>query len=191
MRQLPNILTILRFPLTGLFLYGFLQPEGEITWRLVGIAAFMLSALTDLLDGILARRMNSVTKIGAFLDPLADKVQVLAGFTALLLRPDMGWGGWKWVIIVAVLIIALREVVITTWRSIKFARSKPPRTSMLAKAKTMTQMITLIVAFSLLGLADLLQLHQTLYFAILIFIGGGILASALLAAMSAYTYLKA
>ncbi len=190
LRQIPNILTALRFPLTAVFLYGFLQPEGEIVWQIIGILSFMLSALTDLLDGIIARKMNSVTKIGAFLDPLADKVQVLSGFAALLLKPDIGWGQWKILIIISVCVIALREIVITWWRSYKFAKSKPPRTSFLAKAKTMTQMITLIVAIVLLGIVELLHVNETLYLAILVLIGGGIVASAVLAAMSAYTYLK-
>ena len=186
-RQIPNILTALRFPLTGIFLYGFLQPPEEVTWRLTATGCFLLSALTDLLDGIIARRTGSVTRIGAFLDPLADKFQVLAGFFALWMRPDMGWGKWEIVIVISVLVIVFREAAITAYRSYKLAKRKPVVTSLLAKAKTMTQMITLIVAIVALAVANLF--HWS-HWSLSVLIGGGIVASAILAALSAVDYIR-
>ncbi len=184
-KQIPNTLTILRFPLTIVFLYGFFQPE--LTWRLAGTLCFLLSALTDLLDGIIARRMDSVSKLGAFLDPLADKFQTLSGFFALMMRADLSWGPWKILIIISVVVIAAREVFITIFRSYKAAKSKPLVTSFLGKAKTMTQMITLIVAMIVLAATDVFSWSHPL---LLVLIGGGIIASAVLAAMSAFQYVN-
>ncbi|MBD3167809.1 hypothetical protein GF324_14500 [bacterium] len=186
MRYIPNILTALRFPLTIIFLYGILQPSAA--WRIAGTVCFMLSALTDLLDGILARRYGVVTEFGAFLDPLADKFQVLAGFTALLLHPGLQWGMWHTVIVVSVIVIAAREVTVTVLRSYRKKRDKPLRTSMWGKAKTMTQMLTLIVAFVLAAVTDALGATEPRL--LIHLIGTGIVASALLAGVSVVVYVR-
>jgi len=104
-RHLPNLLTLLRFPLTGLFLYGSFQES--MPWHLIATVTFLLCMLTDLLDGLIARRMGTVSNIGSFLDPLADKVLVLSGFFVLWKRPDLIWGGWLPWVVGSVLIIAL------------------------------------------------------------------------------------
>ncbi len=184
-KYIPNILTMLRFPLTILFLYGIFQPS--VHWRLIGTGCFFLSALTDLLDGILARRYKATTRLGAFLDPLADKVLVLSGFVALLFRPGIEWNGWTPVIVVCVIVTALREIGITLLRSMKVTSSKPLVTSIWGKAKTMTQMLTLIVALSLFAISDLFQWQHPF---VIHLVGAGIVAASILAAISATDYLK-
>ena len=184
--HLPNLITLLRFPLTAIFLYGFAW-QSTVEWRLIATGCFYLSALTDLLDGVLARRMGAITRIGAFLDPLADKTQVLAGFFALILRRDMEWEGWKTVVVAAVLVIALRELVITIVRAYKAYHHRPIVTSFVAKAKTTTELITLIVAFAVLAAIDLFGWGHPF---LIHLIGLGIIASAVLAVLSAVDYLK-
>ncbi|HEB84976.1 MAG TPA: CDP-alcohol phosphatidyltransferase family protein [Bacteroidetes bacterium] len=184
-RQVPNILTVLRFPLAAVFLYGFFQPS--VSWRLAATACFILSALTDTFDGLLARKMGAITGVGAFLDPLADKVLVLSGFFALMLRPDLPWGGWKHVIIVSVLLIALREVGITVLRWVRVTGDRPLVTSFWGKAKTTTEMVTLIVALLTFNLLELygLQLPVLIHL-----VAVGVVGSALLAVYSGLGYLR-
>lgn len=184
-RHLPNLLTLLRFPLTGLFLYGSFKTT--LAWHLAATVAFLLSMLTDLLDGLIARRMGTVSSFGSFLDPLADKVLVLSGFFVLWQRPDLVWGGWLPWVVGSVLIIALREIAVTVLRSYLVKKSSPLVTSIWGKAKTTTQMITLVAAFLLLNVEEFF--HINLRF-VLNIIALGILASAVLAAISATEYFR-
>lgn len=184
-RHLPNVLTSLRFPLTLIFLYGMFRPEAS--WHLIATAAFFLGALTDMLDGMAARRMNATTPIGTFLDPLADKFQVLSGFFVLLARPDLDWGGWKVWVFVSVLLIVAREFFVTILRSWRIRRDQPLVTSVWGKTKTTVQMITLFTAMALLVLRDLVGKEIA---GVLEGIAVGIVASAILATISAIEYMR-
>jgi CDP-diacylglycerol--glycerol-3-phosphate 3-phosphatidyltransferase len=185
LKQIPNMLTILRIPLTILFLYWSFSSEWQ--WRLIATCCFLLSMITDLLDGIVARRMNAVSKFGAFLDPLADKFLVLSGFFVLMVRPDLEWGFWRLWVIGAVAVIALREIVITILRSYKVRSNKPVITTMWGKSKTFVQMITLIIALLLLNIRDIFDFSVP---GIVHLIAVGIIVSALLATISATDYLR-
>ena len=80
---LPNQLTVLRIALTPAFfvLYVF----GDFSYSLLmATIIFAIAALTDLYDGMVARRYGSVSRWGAFMDPLADKVLISAAFLALV-----------------------------------------------------------------------------------------------------------
>lgn len=78
--SIPNLISIFRILLIPLFIYAFVQGSGEgrILWPII---IFIISGLFDLLDGYIARRYHMETKLGAVLDPLADKLMLL---TALL-----------------------------------------------------------------------------------------------------------
>jgi CDP-diacylglycerol--glycerol-3-phosphate 3-phosphatidyltransferase len=169
--------------LTLVFLYGMFQPD--LRWRIIATGAFILGALTDMLDGIAARRMDATTRIGTFLDPLADKFQVLSGFFVLLLRPDLPWGGWRLWVLGSVILILLREILVTGLRSVRVRSSKPLVTSIWGKAKTTVQLITLITAFLLLLIRDFLGGEIP---GVIDGIAVGILASALLALISGWDY---
>jgi len=101
MRHLPNLLTLLRLALVPVLVYALVS-------RLyaAALAVFLASALTDLADGYLARRLDLTSKLGAFLDPVADKLDMLAATVWL------AWDGFlpPWV---AVPIVA-RDIVIVT-----------------------------------------------------------------------------
>ncbi|GBE29297.1 CDP-diacylglycerol--glycerol-3-phosphate 3-phosphatidyltransferase [bacterium BMS3Bbin04] len=185
MRHLPNILTSLRFPITALFVYGWLQTE--TSWHLIATGAFLVGMITDMLDGILARRMGTVSDVGSFLDPLADKVMVISGFYAILATPGFEWGVWKMWVGVALGLIVLRELGITVLRSLKAHASKPLATSSLGKLKTIVQMVTLIVAFLGLNVREMMGLELPWFEHV---IGAGVMASAVIATISGTIYLQ-
>lgn len=83
--NLPNRLTVLRVLLIPLFFVLLILPIVPPLWaRLGGAALFLLTALTDVLDGKIARKYNLITDFGKFLDPVADKLMILAAFVGLL-----------------------------------------------------------------------------------------------------------
>lgn len=112
------------------------RDTGGASW-----GAFILGwvfAATDLLDGALARRFNLVSRSGAFLDPLADKIVVLGAMFCLVAVDRYGW--------IPVALITIREVVITGFRSywVKKNRAVPART--LGKYKSIVQGLALQAA---------------------------------------------
>ncbi len=74
--NIPNILTLIRFGLIGVFIYIFYNPyiQNNIRWA---ILVFVLAGLTDVLDGYIARKYNMITKWGKLMDPLADKLMLI------------------------------------------------------------------------------------------------------------------
>lgn len=78
--NVPNALTALRFVLIGVFMYVFLVMKDEM----FALAVFALAALTDMLDGYIARKCDLVTDAGKLLDPLADKLMLLAALSCLV-----------------------------------------------------------------------------------------------------------
>lgn len=82
--NLPNCLTVIRLCLAPVFVCCFfLEPGG---WYLAPAAVLLLSGFTDVLDGYIARKYHLITQLGQFLDPLADKVTILAVIACLAVR---------------------------------------------------------------------------------------------------------
>lgn len=104
--NLPTWVTVSRLLAIPPILYGLHNPSTELRW--VVFAVFLVAAATDWVDGYLARRLNQVTELGKFLDPLVDKLLVLAPLLALV---ELGilpaWG---------VFLILARELTIAGWR---------------------------------------------------------------------------
>ena len=80
--NLPNLITLLRIFLIPVFILAFLTPTGSRS--LTAAVIFTIASLTDLMDGYLARRWGQITKLGKFLDPIADKCLVLAALIMLV-----------------------------------------------------------------------------------------------------------
>ncbi|AIS51923.1 CDP-diacylglycerol/glycerol-3-phosphate 3-phosphatidyltransferase [Thermoanaerobacter kivui] len=78
--NIPNFLTLVRFFLIPLFVYTFFYVPNGNTYA---VAIFILSGITDILDGYIARHYNQITKIGTLLDPLVDKLMILTVLTSL------------------------------------------------------------------------------------------------------------
>ncbi len=84
---IPNLLSVVRIVLLPVFLWLVLGPEEDVLALLV----LVVSGVTDYLDGKLARRLNQTSKIGAILDPVADRLYILAVVVGLALREIIPW----------------------------------------------------------------------------------------------------
>jgi CDP-diacylglycerol--glycerol-3-phosphate 3-phosphatidyltransferase len=103
---LPNWVTLSRLLGLPVLLYCLQNPTVEARW--FSLAIFLVAAATDWVDGYLARKLNQVTELGKFLDPLVDKLLVLAPLLALIeLRQVPAWG---------VFLILARELSVAGWR---------------------------------------------------------------------------
>ncbi|HTQ72686.1 MAG TPA: CDP-diacylglycerol--glycerol-3-phosphate 3-phosphatidyltransferase [Burkholderiales bacterium] len=136
--NLPNLLTWLRIIMIPLVIGVFYVPPAWLSsWQqnLIATILFIAAAITDLLDGYLARRLNQISAFGAFLDPVADKLMIAAALIVLvqLQRADA---------IIAVVIIG-REIAISAMREwmAKIGKSKSVAVNFLGKVKTISQMI--------------------------------------------------
>jgi CDP-diacylglycerol---glycerol-3-phosphate 3-phosphatidyltransferase len=130
--NLPTWITVSRLFGVPFLLYGLRFPDSTTRWWMVAI--FLLAACTDWLDGYLARRLNQVTELGKFLDPLVDKLLVLAPLVALI-----EWGrvpAW------GVFLILARELTIAGWR---VSGATVPGAALAGKLKTVVQIIAIAV----------------------------------------------
>jgi CDP-diacylglycerol--glycerol-3-phosphate 3-phosphatidyltransferase/cardiolipin synthase len=140
--NLPNSLTWLRICLIPLFVAVFYLPDGWVPKHDINLTAtglFALAAVTDWLDGWLARRMNQMSAFGAFLDPVADKLMVAA---ALIVLVDLNRAS----VDVALIIIG-REIAISALREwmAKVGRSGNVAVSFIGKLKTTAQMLAILL----------------------------------------------
>ena len=128
--NLPSWITFSRLLGAPLVLILMLEPTPLRAWWAVGI--FLVAASTDWVDGYLARRLNQVTELGKFLDPLVDKLLVLAALLALIeLDKVPAWG---------VFLILVRELGISGWRvNPTFQSQSVPGANLWGKAKTVVQ----------------------------------------------------
>lgn len=130
---LPNQLTILRIILTPIFLYLFLSSNPF--YIQISLAVFFIAALTDWYDGWLARKFNYISDWGKFWDPLADKILTSTAFLGFVLVGLLP----LWM----VLLIIIRDLVITLLRVYAEGRGYNFVTSYYAKWKTVLQMVFL------------------------------------------------
>ena len=143
--NLPNRLTIARLALTVIFVLCFAL---DFRFRFTSaFLIFLLAALTDLLDGIIARRWNLITDFGKLMDPLADKILTASAFICLIGFHDIP--AW------AVILIISREFLITGLRSLAATKGTIIPADNLGKHKTAWQMITIIYFLFLLSLSEI------------------------------------
>ncbi len=143
--NLPNKLTIFRIILVPIMvIIPFLGIEGEllnipIEFWIIDLI-FIIASITDKLDGYLARKNNQITTFGKFLDPLADKILVLAAMCMLVEMSKLP----AWIPI----IVLSREFIVSGYRLIAVEKGgKVVAASNWGKLKTVTQMIAIILAF--------------------------------------------
>lgn len=154
--NLPNILTLMRLlaaPGVALMFLYFSRPFAD--W--FALALFALAALTDFFDGYLARLWHQESKLGAMLDPIADKVMVVIALLVIT-----GYSGMDpWLILPATMIL-FREVFVSGLREFLGTTSGLLKVTKLAKWKTTAQMVAIATLFLAMGLeyvreADLLR----------------------------------
>ncbi len=133
--NLPNALTLARIFLVPIVVVVLLTVEIR-TWALWGASLFLAAALTDLLDGYLARRRRQVTTLGRLLDPIADKLLISSALVSLVqLRIAPAW---------MVVIILGREFAVSGLRSIAAHEGFDINVSRLGKGKMVTQVAAVV-----------------------------------------------
>lgn len=142
--SLPNLLTYLRILLIPLIIVAYYLPYAHA--HVLAMALFVLAAVTDWLDGYLARRLNQLSSFGAFLDPVADKLMVAAAL--LLLVGDeqvLARVLDRRLFVVVVLVIIGREIAVSALREWMAELGKRSRVavSILGKLKTVAHMVAI------------------------------------------------
>jgi len=143
-----NILTFLRIALVPLYIWLF--SIGRWYTAIIALVVFVAAAVTDLFDGRLARRRKEITKLGKFMDPLADKLLVIGALAQFCVMGLVNF----WLVGV----IILRDVWVTAMRVVAIARGTELQTSENAKLKTTVQLVTVITIIVFTG-ARIIALH--------------------------------
>ncbi|PZO35845.1 MAG: CDP-diacylglycerol--glycerol-3-phosphate 3-phosphatidyltransferase [Pseudanabaena frigida] len=144
MITLPTWVTLSRLIAVPIIFGLFIWQDSELT-RLISLSVFIIAAITDWLDGYLARKLNQITELGKFLDPLVDKVLTIALFLLFIeLDQIPAW---------AVFLIITRELLITAWRgapsiSASSSANEPSKPQIIGanfwgKAKTVMQIVAI------------------------------------------------
>ena len=169
--MLPNILTFFRIISAPILVVILMSTEFKMV--LAGLAIFIISSLTDFLDGYLARSFNQSSKLGKILDPIADKLLVTCALLSLVSNIII-----EEINILAATLIIIREIFISGLR--EYARGNSLTVSFLAKVKTFTQFIAIILLIP----SGILELNFQ-------FIGLTFLwVSAILSLFTAYQYVR-
>lgn len=138
--NLPNQLTIARIILT--FVFMFLLFSHGFLAKILAFVVFTIAALTDLYDGRIARGRNLITDFGRLMDPIADKILVLAAFLAFVeLKIIPAW---------MVIVIITREFLITGLRLLAANKNIIIAAAGSGKHKTISQMVSIFVILSFL-----------------------------------------
>lgn len=131
--NVPNLLSLCRLFLTAFFVISIVYGR----YRLA-LLFFVMQSISDMLDGFLARTMGQKTPLGAYLDPMADKIMLASSYIVLFYKGLIP----LWL----VSIVLLRDVVITLgfWFILRMSSNAEPRPSLVSKATTVFQMLTVV-----------------------------------------------
>jgi len=133
--NIANKLTLARIALTVVFIV-FLFSKG-LTFKVLALLTFAAATWTDFLDGYFAKKRNEISDFGKFMDPIADKVLIISAFLAFVeMKLVPAW---------IVLVIVLREFIITGLRFIALAKGEVIEAEMAGKHKTISQMVSIYV----------------------------------------------
>jgi len=148
--NIANRLTLARILLTFVFMF-FLFCHGLLA-KIISLVFFIIAALSDFFDGLIAKKKNLVTDFGKLMDPIADKILVLAAFAAFVQMQLIE--AWMFVIIFS------REILITSLRVFALNKGRVLSASRAGKHKTLSQML---VIFLILGFIILKELMLTFF----------------------------
>ena len=163
----PTILTIIRIVLVLPFMILIFQDD--LPAKIIALICFIVASATDFIDGRWARRAHLVTDLGAFLDPLADKMLVNLAFLALVYLNIVPL--WMFAIIL------VRDFAVDGMRMVSAKNGVTISASIFGKAKTMVQMITLtLIIFNLILNNNILATVNIilLYFVIILTLFSGV-----------------
>ena len=143
--NLPNKITIARILLTFIFMF-FLFSRG-LAFKMLALVTFLVASASDFLDGYLARKHNMITDFGRLMDPVADKVLVLAAFLAFVeLKLVPAW---------MVVLIISRELIITGVRIMASTKGSVLAASLAGKHKTVSQIAAIFAILCYLILKEI------------------------------------
>lgn len=136
-----TLLRVLMIPVFMVFMY--LSGGQSGVWMIVALAVFILASLTDYVDGYIARHCNQVSNFGKFLDPLADKILVIAAMVMFC-----SWGMWPaW----ALMVVLTREFAVTGLRLVAVGNGTVIAAGWSGKVKTASTMVGLCVQMAFPG----------------------------------------
>ena len=145
--NLPNRLTMLRLCLVPVLLIVGMLPDSVIPFYLsclVCAVLFILTAITDMLDGKIARRDNLITDFGKFMDPIADKFMVIGSHFVILHKFE----NLRTVMIFVLLVVVFRELAVTSMRLVvSTGQNIVVAANMLGKIKTVSQIVAISTVF--------------------------------------------
>ncbi len=148
--NLANRLTMFRILLTFLFMFVF-SWQG-LWFKVVALLIFTAAALSDLFDGMIAKKRNMITDFGRLMDPIADKILVLAAFAAFL---EMQlFEAWMFVIIVS------REILITSLRLFALNKGKILSAVRAGKHKTVSQMAVIFYILIFIVIKEAVKIYS-------------------------------
>jgi len=142
MKHLPNLLTYLRLMLIPVFVVLMLDPSRAMV--IAAVVVFIVAALTDSLDGMIARRYGLTSEIGKLLDPVADKLLVMSALVMLVAqRSDLDARAWVpgWMVV----LVLGREIWVTGLRAVAAAQGKIVAANAAGKVKSFLQMVAIVL----------------------------------------------
>lgn len=142
--NLPNKLTVCRIIMVPFFVISLMWQKLPAHF-LIAFILFSVASITDMLDGKIARKQHLITDFGKFLDPLADKILVTSALVCFI---PLGFAD-----AVAVVIILAREFLVTSLRLVAASSGTVIAASIFGKIKTVTQMISIIIALLLAAMS--------------------------------------
>ena len=167
--NLPNLLTLLRIFFVPLLVAALLADNRASTFQqmipvsseLFALAVFLVAAVTDLLDGYLARRWGQITTVGTLLDPIADKLLVSAALISLVdIHRIPAW---------MVILIIGREFAVSGLRSIAAASGYTIQASELGKTKMAAQVVAIALVIGGIRWKNLEEIGQLAMWVVVIF----------------------
>jgi len=147
-----NKLTFLRIFMIPIFMFALLS--NKVTINKISLVIFIIAALTDTLDGYIARKYNQITNLGKFLDPLADKLLVISALICFVYLSILS----PWIVI----IIIGRELMITGFRTIAAKEGVVLAANIYGKVKTVVQMIT--ITYTIFIYAQIFSCNSVIYY---------------------------
>ncbi|MBD3426050.1 MAG: CDP-diacylglycerol--glycerol-3-phosphate 3-phosphatidyltransferase [Candidatus Omnitrophica bacterium] len=131
----PNKITVTRIILAFIFMIALFS--SGLAWKIVALVIFLVAAATDYLDGYLAKKYGNITNFGKIMDPVADKVLTLSAFLAFVeMKLVPAW---------MVVVIILRELLITSIRLRALMKREVLAAGLAGKHKTVSQMLSILV----------------------------------------------
>ena len=145
--NLPNKLTVLRLCLVPVLLIVGMLPDRVIPFYLsclISAVLFIGTAVTDMLDGKIARKHNLITDFGKFMDPIADKFMVIGAFFVLLYKFE----NLRLIMIFTLLLVVFRELAVTSMRLVvSTGQNIVVAANSLGKIKTVSQIVAVSTVF--------------------------------------------